>query len=116
MVVSDQSVAALAILLQHCHDVRTIYTTLCRTRYESEDPYTAPVSEIVLDALSRVDELFRRFKAVENIIVEHYHNTGRQDELLRRVASFGWTMVGRDHPIWDDDFVFCPGPIDDEDD
>jgi hypothetical protein len=113
MVISRDSTDALAVLVEHCVNVRTIHTTLCRTRYESEDPdhYAYRPSKADLDALTRINNVFRGFKALEQIIVEHYHNTGRQDELLRRIATFGWTMVGIEHPEWGE-LIFCSGPID----
>jgi hypothetical protein len=118
MAVSRESTTALAVLAQRCFNVRTIHTSLCNTRFKSEDPYQAPPTDAELDSLNEINDLFRGFKALEEIIVEHYQNTGLQDELLRRIAPFGWTMVSKRHPVWfdEDNFRFCGGVSDSEED
>jgi hypothetical protein len=47
------------------------------------------------------------FKEVKQIFVEHQFNTGRSDELLRRIAPLGWIMVSKQHlTTWNDGLIF----------
>jgi hypothetical protein len=41
--------------------------------------------------------MLRSFNEVKEIFVEHHFNTGRSDELPRRIAPLGWIMVGKQH-------------------
>jgi hypothetical protein len=101
----------LSVLARYCVNVRTIEISLCHSRYDVEDPHCKKLTEVELSALTKVDTAMRVFKTVDTILVEHYYNTGKQNELLRRIAPLGWTMKGRKHPYWDDDpLIFCGGP------
>jgi hypothetical protein len=107
LTISSDSIDVLKLLSQHRPSVRTVYTSIYRTRYEAEKPKIPLPCEVELDCLSHINDMLQIFKEVKQIFVEHQFNTGRSDELLRRIAPLGWIMVSKQHlTTWNDGLIF----------
>ncbi|KAJ4305725.1 hypothetical protein N0V90_001256 [Kalmusia sp. IMI 367209] len=83
-------------LRQHCSGLSTLTTSVSSTSLAESRLGALDSPELVVRVLKLVDELFKSFSSLHEVIVEVYED-GRSDLVRREMEVLGWTVRTTEH-------------------